>query len=66
MDQQDRFAPVGKGKIDFKRILANKNKSGMQYFFVEQDRVFDGLKPLEAIRISHKGLQNIGFDKILE
>lgn len=63
MDQQDRFAPVGKGKIDFKRILAQKNKSGMQYFFVEQDRTFDGLEPLEAIKISHDGLKAYGFDK---
>lgn len=64
MDQQDRFAPVGEGKIDFKRILQSKKKSGMEHFFVEQDRVFDGLQPLEAIKISHKGLKKFGFDKV--
>ncbi|SDR01535.1 sugar phosphate isomerase/epimerase family protein [Flagellimonas zhangzhouensis] len=66
MDQQDRFAPVGQGKIDFKRILDHKEASGMQHFFVEQDRVFDGLEPLEAIKISHKGLKEFGFDKASE
>lgn len=60
MDDQGRFAPVGNGKIDFKRILANKKLSGMQYYYVEQDMCFNET-PLEAIVISHKGLANIGF-----
>jgi sugar phosphate isomerase/epimerase len=42
MDDQGRFAPVGKGHIDFKRILANKKLSGMKYYLVEQDRCFNG------------------------
>lgn len=54
------FAPVGEGSIDFKRILNAKEKAGMEYYFVEQDMTFDK-KPLEAIRISHKGLKEIGF-----
>lgn len=66
MDQEDRFAPVGEGKIDFKRILDHKVASGMQHFFVEQDRVFDGMEPLEAIKISHKGLKQFGFNKTIE
>ena len=61
MDDQGRFAPVGKGKIDFKRILEQKELSGMQYYMVEQDMTFDGLQPLEAIKISHEGLKEIGF-----
>lgn len=60
MDDQGRFAPVGKGHIDFKRILANKKLSGMQYYYVEQDMCFNET-PLEAILISHKGLADIGF-----
>jgi sugar phosphate isomerase/epimerase len=62
MDDQGRFAPVGKGHIDFKRILANKKLSGMQYYYVEQDQCFNET-PLEAIVISHKGLTDIGFNK---
>ena len=61
MDDQGRFAPVGNGKIDFAKILDNKKLSGMKYYMVEQDMTFDDMKPLEAIKISHKGLNKIGF-----
>ena len=60
MDSEGKFAPVGKGKIDFASILAKKDQSGMKYYFVEQDNTFD-IKPLEAIKISHKGIKSIGF-----
>ncbi len=62
MDDQGRFAPVGQGNIDFKRILANKKLSGMKYYMVEQDQVFDGMTPMEAIKISKEGLEKIGFE----
>ncbi|RXG14615.1 sugar phosphate isomerase/epimerase [Leeuwenhoekiella aestuarii] len=61
MDDEGRFAPVGEGTIDFARILAEKEKSGMQYYFVEQDQTFNHT-PLEAIKISHKGLEELGFN----
>ena len=61
MDDQGRFAPVGNGNIDFARILANKKLSGMKFYMVEQDQTFDGLEPLEAIKISHSGLEKFGF-----
>ena len=32
------FTEVGSGTIDFKRIFAHAGKSGMKYFFVEQDK----------------------------
>ncbi len=60
MDDQGRFAPVGKGNIDFARILAQKKLSGMKYYMVEQDQTFE-MKPLEAIKISHDALSKIGF-----
>ena len=63
-DDKGRFAPVGEGIIDFKRILAQKERSGMKYYMVEQDMTFDGLKPLEAFKISHKGLKTFGFDGV--
>lgn len=62
MDDQGRFAPVGQGHIDFKRILANKKLSGMKYYMVEQDQTFDGMAPMEAIKISKEGLEKIGFE----
>lgn len=61
MDDQGRFAPVGQGNIDFGKILAQKNKSGMIYYCVEQDMTFNGLEPLEAIKISRDGLKKYGF-----
>jgi sugar phosphate isomerase/epimerase len=60
MDQEGKFAPVGTGTIDFKSILAQKDKSGMEFYLVEQDQTF-GLDPMEAIKISHKGLVDLGF-----
>ena len=61
MDEEGNFAPVGTGTIDFKRILSERGTSGMKFYMVEQDRTFD-LAPLEAIKISHKGLADLGFD----
>ncbi len=61
MDDQGRFAPVGKGTIDFGRILKNAKLSGMKYYIVEQDQVFDGMMPLDAIKISKEGLNKFGF-----
>ncbi len=60
MDEQGRFAPVGTGRIDFAEILRHKDRSGMEYYFVEQDQTF-GRDPLEAIKISHQALKEIGF-----
>jgi len=60
MDDQGRFAPVGTGSIDFAKILAQKDLSGMEYYFVEQDMAFDQT-PMEAIVISHESLSKIGF-----
>ncbi|RIW12602.1 sugar phosphate isomerase/epimerase [Algoriphagus lacus] len=60
MNNEGQFAPVGTGNIDFKRILDQKKKSGMEFYLVEQDNTF-GLDPLEAIKISHEGLEKIGF-----
>lgn len=61
MDTEGRFAPVGEGTIDFARILAQKDLSGMEFYLVEQDRTFNHT-PMEAIAISHAGLAEIGFE----
>lgn len=60
MDEEGKFAPVGEGTIDFKRILDQKETSGMMKYFVEQDQSWDK-KPLDVIKISHEGLKEIGF-----
>lgn len=61
MDDEGKFAPVGEGHIDFGRILEEKETSGMAKYFVEQDMSWDK-KPLDVIKISHKGIKEIGFD----
>lgn len=61
MDDQGRFAPVGEGTIDFARILAKKDVSGMEYYLVEQDQTFNHT-PFEAIEISHETLKKLGFE----
>ena len=61
IDDQGRFAPVGTGSIDFERILAAKDKSGMEFYLVEQDATFNET-PMEAIEISHRALGEIGFE----
>lgn len=62
MDEKGRFSPVGNGTIDFKRILAEAEKAGMKYYFVEQDQTFDGMHPFEALLISRENLDEIGFE----
>jgi len=60
MNEEGKFAPVGNGTIDFARILAEKEKSGMRYYMVEQDQTFT-MEPLEAIKVSQKAIKEIGF-----
>ena len=60
MDDEGKFAPVGTGTIDFAKILAQKERSGMEYYMVEQDRTFT-MEPLDAIKVSHEGIKKIGF-----
>ena len=54
------FAPVGRGRIDFERIFAEKATAGMEYFFVEQDR-FRDLDPFESVEISFNYLNTAKF-----
>ncbi len=60
MDSLGRFAPVGTGSIDFKSILANKEVSGMDSYFVEQDATYTET-PMESIKISHDAIVKFGF-----
>lgn len=60
MDKEGKFAPVGEGTINFERIIAEKNLSGMQFYLVEQDATFNH-RPIEAVKISHEGLKKIGL-----
>jgi len=48
---EDDFAPVGAGVINFKEILAVKDIAGMKYMIVEQDLSKNGV-PFEDIKTS--------------
>ena len=47
---------VGNGYIDFKRIFEHSSKSGLKYFFVEQD---GAKQPLEDVTTSYNNLKKI-------
>jgi sugar phosphate isomerase/epimerase len=53
------FAEVGSGIIDFKRIFEARDIAGMKYFFVEQDE--SRRNPLESIQMSYNYLQEADF-----
>ncbi|MDX1938913.1 MAG: sugar phosphate isomerase/epimerase [Saprospiraceae bacterium] len=57
---QQFFTEVGNGTIDWKPIFKASKKSGMKYFFVEQDICKNHL-PLESIEISYKYLKNLRY-----
>ncbi|WP_145717439.1 sugar phosphate isomerase/epimerase family protein [Chitinophaga japonensis] len=50
IESEIKFAEVGSGSIDFKDIFAHAETAGVQYLFVEQDRIT--IDPFESIRKS--------------
>jgi sugar phosphate isomerase/epimerase len=51
------FAPVGQGRIDWRRIFAHVGEAGAKHIFVEQDVC--NMPPLEAIKISFDYLKKL-------
>ena len=43
------FAPGGDGTLDFKAIVNEAEKSGTEYFLVEQDNAVEYADPLEQV-----------------
>lgn len=54
------FAPVGDGIIDWPGVFAQRDDSGMKYFFVEQDN-FKDIKPMDSVRRSYEYLNKMRF-----
>lgn len=50
------FAEVGTGVIDYARLFKHSDVSGLEYFFVEQDRSDN---PMQSIQISFNGVEKI-------
>jgi sugar phosphate isomerase/epimerase len=53
-----RLADVGKGQIDWKRILSHSDTAGIKHYFVEND---DAKQPFEDIKISYDYLAALRF-----
>lgn len=53
------FTEVGKGTIDFKRILEQFRQAGVKHYFVEQDEVSGS--PFESIKTSYEYLSKMRF-----
>jgi sugar phosphate isomerase/epimerase len=53
------FTEVGRGTIDFKRILAQSGQAGVKHYFVEQDEISGS--PFESIKTSYEYLRTMRF-----
>jgi sugar phosphate isomerase/epimerase len=51
-----KFAEVGTGVVDFKKIFANASEAGVKYAFVEQDQIT--IDPFVSIRKSYDYVKN--------
>lgn len=60
-DEEQFFAPVGQGRIDFQRIFNARQTSGMKYFFVEQDFTKEGVSPLDTMKVSWNFLNQASY-----
>jgi sugar phosphate isomerase/epimerase len=54
----NRMVDVGKGKIDFRTILAQSDKAGAKHYYVEYD---DSPDPIASIRSSYNYLHTLSF-----
>ncbi len=55
-----KFAPVGRGILDFKGIAEAGTKARTEWGAVEQDNCYD-TPPLEAVKISYETLKKLGM-----
>lgn len=55
--EEKKFTEVGNGIIDFEKIFKSAKRSGMEYYFVEQDHCEN--PPMESIEMSYNNLQKM-------
>lgn len=58
---EKRFAPVGSGIIKFEPIIAELEKAGTEFIFVEQDDCY-GEDPFVCMKKSYDYLKSVGLD----
>jgi sugar phosphate isomerase/epimerase len=56
IDPNGKMTEVGRGRLNFRQILAQQEKAGLRHFFVEHDRPRD---PLASIRTSYHHLRSM-------
>ncbi|MBE6611307.1 MAG: sugar phosphate isomerase/epimerase [Ruminococcaceae bacterium] len=56
IEDQQKFAPVGEGNMNFDRIVEACKKAGIKYHMVEQDTVPEGVCPFDCLETSYKNV----------
>jgi sugar phosphate isomerase/epimerase len=57
-EKDGHMADVGSGAIDWKRLLAESKKAGIEHYFVEND---EPTSPIEDLRKSYAYLRELRF-----
>jgi sugar phosphate isomerase/epimerase len=60
-DREQRFAEIGEGNMNFRRILEASREIGVEWAPVEQDQCY-GHDPFESLKISLEYLKKIGAE----
>lgn len=59
-EREQRFAEIGEGNLNWPHILEVAQKSGVEWYLVEQDRSYDR-DPFESLAISYRNLKAMGL-----
>lgn len=59
-DRQMRFAEIGMGNLNWKRILKAAAKGGVEWYIVEQDECYER-DPFDSLAISYRNLREMGL-----
>ena len=59
-EREQRFAEIGEGNLNWSAILAAAQESGVEWYFVEQDRSYER-DPFESLAISYRNLVGMGL-----
>ncbi len=60
VEQDQCFAPIGEGNLDWPAIVEAASEGGCEYAFVEQDNSY-GASPLDMLEISYNNLKALGL-----
>ena len=59
-DGEQRYAPIGKGIIDFEKVIEKALELNVEYAFVEQDKSY-GEDPFDCLKQSYEYLTSLGL-----